>query len=172
MQRSAVIVQSARPVDGLAAARFHPIGLAAFSVRVVVGAVEHLLDCVLGFKRPGQKTRNMLGRRHCHLGIEETSGSRIGIDSELTKIAGGDPRPALDGKVHRRGDKRDTSLHQLRKWQGARRIARAKDLLAETAMPVIDVGGTVGYDSPSHFASLFRRHVGISPSEYRRLRRL
>lgn len=48
------------------------------------------------------------------------------------------------------------------------RIERARQLLAETQMPVIDVGAAVGYDDPSYFARLFRRATGLSPAGYRR----
>jgi len=42
-------------------------------------------------------------------------------------------------------------------------------LLRETNRSVIEIGLDVGYTSPSHFAQIFRREVGISPTEYRRL---
>ncbi|MDP2698318.1 AraC family transcriptional regulator [Thalassospira sp.] len=47
------------------------------------------------------------------------------------------------------------------------RMARARQLLRETNMPIINVGLEVGYSSPSHFAHIFRREVGVSPSDYR-----
>jgi AraC family transcriptional regulator len=48
------------------------------------------------------------------------------------------------------------------------RVERARQLLAESRMPVIDVGAAVGYDDPSYFARLFRRATGLSPAGYRR----
>jgi AraC family transcriptional regulator len=50
------------------------------------------------------------------------------------------------------------------------RINRARQLLRETKMSVVDVALEVGYSDPSHFARLFRRETGLSPSEYRRQR--
>lgn len=47
------------------------------------------------------------------------------------------------------------------------RVERARRLLRETQMPVIDVGLEVGYASPSHFAQVFKREVGVPPTEYR-----
>jgi AraC family transcriptional regulator len=35
---------------------------------------------------------------------------------------------------------------------------------------VVDVAFDVGYANPSHFAQLFRRETGLSPSYYRRQR--
>lgn len=47
------------------------------------------------------------------------------------------------------------------------RMDQARRLLRETHKPIVDVGFEVGYSSPSHFAQLFRREVGVSPREYR-----
>jgi AraC family transcriptional regulator len=50
------------------------------------------------------------------------------------------------------------------------RMDAAKRLLRETRMNVVSVGLEVGYANPSHFAQLFRRETGLSPSDYRRQR--
>ncbi|WP_342245785.1 helix-turn-helix domain-containing protein [Pseudomonas sp. OTU5201] len=47
------------------------------------------------------------------------------------------------------------------------RMAKARQLLMETGMSIIDIGMEVGYSSPSHFSQVFRRQVGLSPSQYR-----
>jgi AraC family transcriptional regulator len=49
-------------------------------------------------------------------------------------------------------------------------MEEARRLLRETKMNVVDVALEVGYADPSHFAQLFRRETGLSPSEYRRQR--
>ncbi|VFU08459.1 helix-turn-helix domain-containing protein [Methylocella tundrae] len=49
-----------------------------------------------------------------------------------------------------------------------RRVAKAQKLLQETDTPIIEIGMTVGYSSPSHFAQIFRRETGLSPTDYRR----
>lgn len=48
------------------------------------------------------------------------------------------------------------------------RAARAQALLAETDLPVTEVGARVGYMSSSHFARAFRQATGISPRAYRK----
>ncbi|HEX8557148.1 MAG TPA: AraC family transcriptional regulator [Pyrinomonadaceae bacterium] len=48
------------------------------------------------------------------------------------------------------------------------RAARAQQLLAETDLPVTEVGARVGYMSSSHFARAFRQATGLSPSAYRK----
>jgi AraC family transcriptional regulator len=47
------------------------------------------------------------------------------------------------------------------------RIERAKRLLVETDMPLIEIGPQVGYADQSHFTALFRRYVGMTPKTYR-----
>jgi len=47
------------------------------------------------------------------------------------------------------------------------RMEKARRLLRETTKSVINVGLDVGYSSPSHFAQIFRREVGVVPSQYR-----
>ena len=47
------------------------------------------------------------------------------------------------------------------------RMARARHLLLETDLSVIDIGMEVGYSSPSHFSQVFRREVGATPRAYR-----
>ncbi len=50
------------------------------------------------------------------------------------------------------------------------RMNVARQLLRETKKSVVDVALDVGYTNPSHFAKLFRRETGLSPSDYRRSR--
>ena len=45
---------------------------------------------------------------------------------------------------------------------------RAKELLLHSTLTVSQVGESVGYVSSSHFAHIFRKFEGCSPSEYQR----
>jgi AraC family transcriptional regulator len=47
------------------------------------------------------------------------------------------------------------------------RIARAQQLARETSSSLIEIALEVGYTSPSHFAQVFRRVVGATPTEFR-----
>jgi AraC-like DNA-binding protein len=49
-----------------------------------------------------------------------------------------------------------------------RRIERARYLLRTTDMLVADVCLAVGFNSVGSFTTTFRRHVGVSPTQYRR----
>jgi len=50
------------------------------------------------------------------------------------------------------------------------RVNEAKRLLRETRKSVVEVALEIGYANPSHFAQLFRRATGLSPSDYRQQR--
>ena len=50
----------------------------------------------------------------------------------------------------------------------ARRIERAKELLRNTEMPIIDVALSVGFSSQSHLSHWMIRHTGVPPGVYRR----
>ena len=58
------------------------------------------------------------------------------------------------------------------RYQIALRIERAKDLLANSTLSIAAISAAVGYDDQGQLARLFRKEVGISPSHYRRERRL
>ena len=47
------------------------------------------------------------------------------------------------------------------------RLSRARELLAETAMPVTEICFECGYESLGSFSHLFRRAIGCSPRQYR-----
>lgn len=47
------------------------------------------------------------------------------------------------------------------------RIDRAKMLLMSSAASIAEIASAVGFSTPSHFATAFRKRVGISPSAYR-----
>ena len=46
------------------------------------------------------------------------------------------------------------------------RMAQAKRLLAETDVPLSEIGLQVGCSDQSHFTALFRAHVGLTPQAY------
>jgi AraC family transcriptional regulator len=47
------------------------------------------------------------------------------------------------------------------------RIARAKELLRTTDLPITEICSAVGFESLGSFSTLFRKVAGISPSAYR-----
>ncbi|WP_337101857.1 response regulator transcription factor [Paenibacillus sp. YIM B09110] len=47
------------------------------------------------------------------------------------------------------------------------RIKHAKSLLSETNIPISSIASAIGYTNFSHFAKIFKKYVGIGPTEYR-----
>ncbi|WP_244581688.1 helix-turn-helix domain-containing protein, partial [Escherichia coli] len=52
-------------------------------------------------------------------------------------------------------------------WQH-HRMTEAKWSLTNTELSQAEISWRVGYENVDHFAKLFLRHVGCSPSDYRR----
>lgn len=49
------------------------------------------------------------------------------------------------------------------------RIKAAKKMLSETGEKVYNIAKHLGYEDPKYFATLFKKQVGVTPGEYRRL---
>jgi len=47
------------------------------------------------------------------------------------------------------------------------RIERARRMLIETTLPIIEIAATVGYQSQSHFTKVFKSVTGVTPRAYR-----
>ena len=49
----------------------------------------------------------------------------------------------------------------------ARRVERAKELLGDRGIPLVDVAASVGFQTQGHFTEVFRRHAGLTPRHFR-----
>lgn len=52
-------------------------------------------------------------------------------------------------------------------WIAGERIALARDLLAEPGLNIAEIGWACGFNEPSYFIRVFRRHTGTTPRAYR-----
>lgn len=52
-------------------------------------------------------------------------------------------------------------------YVNTKRIELAKTILQDSSKPITDIGLELGYSSSQHFATVFRRKTGLSPSAYR-----
>lgn len=50
------------------------------------------------------------------------------------------------------------------------RVAKAQELLVRTELTILEIGLQVGFCDQSHFGSVFRKIVGVTPSAHRRER--
>jgi AraC family transcriptional regulator len=83
--------------------------------------------------------------------------------SELATVA--DMSPHYFAELFRR-----STGHPPHRYVLLRRIERAKQVLAVTRGSVLDVGLEIGFQNSSHFARVFRKFVGMSPSQFRNRR--
>jgi AraC family transcriptional regulator len=63
---------------------------------------------------------------------------------------------------------RRATSHSPHRWLTQQRMARARELLANPALPITEVALAVGYETPSAFAANFRKATGTTPSAFRR----
>ena len=49
------------------------------------------------------------------------------------------------------------------------RMEAAFNGLAHTRAPIADLGYQLGFSAPGHFTRFFRHHIGVTPSEYRKV---
>jgi AraC family transcriptional regulator len=54
------------------------------------------------------------------------------------------------------------------RYHRARRMNRAQELLLGSTLPVTQIGVRIGFRETSSFTRAYRRHAGITPSEFRR----
>jgi AraC family transcriptional regulator len=52
-------------------------------------------------------------------------------------------------------------------YLAALRVEKARRLLAETDLPIIEIGAQVGYAGQSHFTKIFREATGLTPKAFR-----
>lgn len=101
--------------------------------------------------------------RRCIEFLAEHAGENVGLE-RLAALVG------LSPFHFSRAFKHSTGVPPHR-YQLNLRIARAKALLESTDLPVTEIALEVGYESSQALARLFRREVGLSPSDYRRQHR-
>ena len=53
-------------------------------------------------------------------------------------------------------------------WIDIVRIQRAKRLLSETRLPIIDIAATTGIEDQSYFSRIFKKETGLTPSAFRK----
>lgn len=67
--------------------------------------------------------------------------------------------------------KKESGMSPLQ-YQSERRLARAKNLLTSSDMPVKDIAEALGFNSTWYFAHFFQKHMKCSPAAYRKRNKL
>lgn len=52
-------------------------------------------------------------------------------------------------------------------WIDVSRLTLTKLLLRQTDMPIIDIAANAGFEDQSYFSRFFKKHTGLTPSEFR-----
>jgi AraC-like DNA-binding protein len=58
--------------------------------------------------------------------------------------------------------------HPMFEYLTALRVQRAKELLQETKLPLYEIARRVGYESDLAFTKTFKKHMGTTPTRYRK----
>ncbi len=122
------------------------------------GAAWHVLTHVISAgKRPTSGSADAIDRALEHL--QRTSPDRVSVE-ELAALV------ELSSSQFSALFKQRVGVPPLR-YQNDLRMARARELLATTQIPVAEIGAQCGYDDPLYFSRQFARTHGQSPSSYR-----
>jgi len=49
-----------------------------------------------------------------------------------------------------------------------RRFGEAQSLLMNTELTIAEISDLLGFSNPAHFSAMFKKHVGLSPVQYKR----
>lgn len=71
-------------------------------------------------------------------------------------------------RMHFAGQFRAATGYRPHDYVLAQRIERAKTLLLERRMPLIEIALAVGFQAQAHFCTVFKRYVGKSPGRWRK----
>ena len=170
-ERGSAISETWRPFSIVVKRQLDRAGVARWSERLL--AIEHkiamfaLADAdVLALKHAFAECFWLAPRVESQRLINDVfSAMHRGMDSisTLEDLAGdlGYTRNHLNDLAH------DLTGASLSAWLSGMRMARARDALAATDMPIALVGSTIGYDDAAYFSRAFRRYHGVPPQHWR-----
>ncbi|MGQ4656556.1 arabinose operon transcriptional regulator AraC [Aeromonas sp. s8] len=135
-------------------------GITPMSEPLAMNLLERLLiRCYEVFSQTEQPTIDPRVQQACQM-LSENIAAEISIDSlaELVFLS-----PSRLAHLFR-----DQVGVSIVRWREDQRIMRAKLLLQTTPLTIAIVGQQVGYDDQLYFSRVFKKRVGVSPTEYRK----
>lgn len=105
--------------------------------------------------RPLQKWRLKRVKEH----VENHLSEKISL-SDLAAVAG-------LSRMHFASQFRTATGLRPHEFLLRRRVQRAERLLRESAIPIVEIALTVGFQTQAHFTTVFKRFVGSSPHQWR-----
>ncbi len=132
------------------------------SVRVESSYLLHLLTqpTTLLASHNQQASAEKLINKACHYLI-----NNLACPHSLNKLA---VTMATNRNVLSRAFKENTGLGAM-SWLRAERMTKAKNLLSQNYLTIQQVCYEVGYEDPANFATAFKRHHKLSPTQYRKI---
>lgn len=112
--------------------------------------------------------------------IKENGGSMKHITAQALQLIEADPINATIEEIAKKNAVTNAYVSKsVKKITGKtfkdilieKRLSKAKELLISTNLSVQDICVNVGYDNTSHFYRLFSKYFGVSPAQYRRLKK-
>lgn len=138
--------------DYAKAGKFRDLALASTLSRILVDIAEHLFategDC-------------RLSRSLTYIHLHYTEKLRVGDLARLEAVS-----PSRYSELFRRKTGKPPIDYII-----SLRIRHAASLLETTNLPVGEVAETVGFSDVHFFSKLFKKHTGVSPSDYRKNRK-
>jgi len=133
------------------------------SIEVALAAVlVKTYSLSIGTRRPIKGGLSDVGRRH----VIDLVRSRVSDDISLADMAAVTGLSATHFS-HSFKKSMGESPHQFVLQQ---RVQCAKELLESANLRMIDIALACGFKTPQHFARIFRKVCGLSPTEYQRLK--
>jgi AraC family transcriptional regulator len=142
----------------------HPPQLNKLFVEYVASALcVHLASTYGQLRIPSQKQRGSLAAWQERRAMELMM-SRLDGEISLAQIAS---ECSLSVGHFGRAFRQSTGLPPHR-WLSEQRISKAKDLLTNSGLPILEIALMCGFAEQSHFTRVFKRSVGESPGVWRR----
>jgi AraC family transcriptional regulator len=121
-----------------------------------------LVDAYAGQNRSVRQLRGGLGSARLRL-VKELVHAKMEDELTLAEMAHStELSPAHFSRMFRKSTGETPHQFVLRQ-----RVERAKEMLREAEIRVLDVAVACGFKTQQHFARVFRRICGASPTEYR-----
>lgn len=136
----------------------------AFAHFVLLAVTEHLALHYGGGKRQPSRTRGGLAPWQLNK-TRGLLGDAIAQGVSVDDLAGA---CCLSKGAFLRGFKRSTGTSP-RQWLLDRRVDRARTLLRNTRLSMVEIACVTGFCDQAHFSRVFSSRVGISPSAWRRM---
>ncbi|SEQ72445.1 AraC family transcriptional regulator [Mycobacterium sp. 88mf] len=123
----------------------------------------HLIDSFTERGTPSVRSDRLLGEDEQARLVDYIDGGSVELGSTVAALA-----DQVDMTVDTFKKAFAATFHTTpRQFVLDRRIAMARALLADPSYSIADISARLGFSSTSHFTTVFKKRVGVTPAEYR-----